>query len=365
MRKKRTFGALIKVLEETHQHHIVEHIKLIRYKLDNCFAKFLNCSQNRNLAKKLSQEVVDAKKILKDTYLKCFKTTNPFSLPFTFDIEKMWVSLELKEEKNPRTTEDYNEIIKRAFKKDELSDIHQRKVLIIEGNPATGKTCLMRRIAFDVGKDKMEDYDLVLYAEFRSLDAKSIKIIHIIIKHFKTLCQNEDDIETVGNLLNCAEFFKENRVLLLLDGYDESSPRKHCEELENLLRSSVRIEPPCDIVISTRPGNLTKQTEMKNRFVCAQVLGFTTPEQKSKYISNHFPSTETNFRESIESVEKLLKSNNQLNRIAASPLLLTFICLMHDENKINKKIFKKKADDLLLDLYCNIICWLLKPLSGK
>ena len=93
-----------------------------------------------------------------------FKTTNPFSLPFTFNIESTWVSLALKGNTNlTKGTEDHAELLKQAFTKE--------KMLIVEGNPATGKTSLMRRLAYEWASEmpELKHYDLIIYVEFRSL----------------------------------------------------------------------------------------------------------------------------------------------------------------------------------------------------
>uniref|UniRef100_A0A914V0S7 NACHT domain-containing protein n=1 Tax=Plectus sambesii TaxID=2011161 RepID=A0A914V0S7_9BILA len=98
---------------------------------------------------------------LNESYLTRFQKVYPFSLPFTFDIENTWVSLALKDERYSQATENHAELLKKAFDK--------VKMLIIEGDPATGKTSLMRRLAYEWanGKQELLHYDLVLYAEFR------------------------------------------------------------------------------------------------------------------------------------------------------------------------------------------------------
>uniref|UniRef100_A0A914WUN5 Uncharacterized protein n=1 Tax=Plectus sambesii TaxID=2011161 RepID=A0A914WUN5_9BILA len=46
------------------------------------------------------QKLVTVQMSLKEMYLQRFKKTNPFSFPFTFDIEDTWVSLVLKADRN-------------------------------------------------------------------------------------------------------------------------------------------------------------------------------------------------------------------------------------------------------------------------
>ena len=148
---------------------------------------------------------------LKLLYKKSFQKVNPFSLPFIFDIEKTWVSLALKKNWSFVSTEGHDadsEILRRRihfqsdideeqtdlqhYKERRMEDHCQlideafkegNKLLLIEGAAASGKTSLMRRIAYDWATEKLKSYQLVLYAEFRTLKKGEFATIGDLILH--------------------------------------------------------------------------------------------------------------------------------------------------------------------------------------
>ena len=222
---------------------------------------------------------------MKESYLELFRKINPFSLPFTFDIENTWVSLALREDHELSTaTEDHMELLRMAFSK--------AKMLIIEGEPATGKTSLMRRLAYEWAQQRPQQilhFDLVLYAEFRDVREKKFKTIAELMHSCLATYLDRKDCDELVHHLTDREYCKKHQVLLLLDGYDESSLEKQCEELHNyIISDKISKILQFNIVLTTRPGYLTKHRGQEGKFVFATVLGFTTDEQKQKYISNHF-----------------------------------------------------------------------------
>uniref|UniRef100_A0A914VKG2 CARD domain-containing protein n=1 Tax=Plectus sambesii TaxID=2011161 RepID=A0A914VKG2_9BILA len=159
----RPFDYFIEALEETDENHktMAEAI-LNTYENNNVtvLAKIPRTSFPD--AENTEHDLQIVQQSLKQMYMARFQKVYPFSLPFTFDIEKTWVSLAMKEynkeldaagyfthrsqrplraleddKKDSVATEDHAELLTKAFGK--------VKMLIIEGDPATGKTSLMRR----------------------------------------------------------------------------------------------------------------------------------------------------------------------------------------------------------------------------
>uniref|UniRef100_A0A914VU09 CARD domain-containing protein n=1 Tax=Plectus sambesii TaxID=2011161 RepID=A0A914VU09_9BILA len=179
------FEGFVEALKQTDASHAIMAdaiLKTHKYDNDAALAKVPRTSPLAAGENEYGLQI--AQQSLKYMYLTRFQKVYPFSLPFLFDIENTWVSLALKEEeKDSQATEDHTKLLKRAFDK--------VKMLIIEGNPATGKTSLMRRLAYEWAKEKEKllHYDLVLYAEFREkfldlqLKNKKKNILTIIFSH--------------------------------------------------------------------------------------------------------------------------------------------------------------------------------------
>ena len=287
-----------------------------------------------------------APSVLKEMYLDRFQKVNPFSLPFTFDIETTWVSLALREDgDNSKQTEDHAEILRTAFE--------NVKMLIIEGKPAMGKTSLMRRLAYEwaKGKEELSHYDLVFYAEFRDVfDQRFETIAELVISYLMAYLEKQEHDEILRLITN-KQYCRDHRISILLDGYDESSLDKQCEELHQFLTASTKKKPLMfDVVLTTRPGYLSKHRGKEGRYIFADILGFKSEEQKKKYILNHFSKKDKNdYVANIAAVHELLQSNEGLNKMAETPLFLTFICLVYD----------RVIDGTVLELYLNIIWWML------
>ncbi len=113
---------------------------MLNGKLQECFEKnkvsLTNTADSHSVLERL-------KRLLKRIYRDAFRRVNPFSLSFLFDIMNTWVALGLYERSGLERTENHSFLLQKVFE----SSVD--KILIIEGAAATGKTCLMRRIAFD------------------------------------------------------------------------------------------------------------------------------------------------------------------------------------------------------------------------
>ena len=157
----------------------------------------------------------------------------------------------------------------------------------------------------------------------------------------------QSEHEQLKKQLCDGNFFKENRVLILLDGFDEASPESQCEELHNFLTTdSARRQPlQYDVILSTRPGYTSSYYAPKQ---LVEVVGFDTTEQKTSYIKAHF-AYEKNSKSKIAIVQKVLQENENLNTLAETPLLLTFICLLHENIQSGS----------LFEIYSSIIWYLL------
>src|SRR5262249_18461112 len=161
----------------------------------------------------------------------------------------------------------------------------------IEGEPATGKTSLLRRIAFEWAQEKSQlgDYDLVLYAEFRCAREKQFESIRDLLLSNLNSCLDEEDYDRFKSFITDNKCDKKYNILVLLDGYDESSLVNKCQELNEYLFPSTMNKPlQFKVVLTSRRGYLSDLRGQRGRFIFTDILGFTTKLQKEKYIEKYF-----------------------------------------------------------------------------
>ena len=242
------FENFTKALMDTNQHELFQMLHQRDTKANGSF-NLIN--QPSNWFLKLFGHKTDnaAQTKLKRIYKNSFKRVNPFSLPFTFDIEQTWVSISLNLNKNWSTKlmENHCQMIEEVFK-------DGKQLLIIEGAAASGKTSLMRRIAYDWAVGKLKSYDYVFYAEFRKIKKQEFPtIVALIQDSFQNL--QEESIEQLTHAINDNKFCQRNRILVLLDGFDEAQVETPCTEIEQFFtRGNIRKIILFRIIISTRPG---------------------------------------------------------------------------------------------------------------
>lgn len=113
-------------------------------------------------------------------------------------------------------------------------------------------------------------------------------------------------------------------VLVLLDGYDEAVDGQ-CEQLDMILSTNGNDTPPLpfDLIVTRRE---TKVVDRSMNVTFLKIIGFDTKTKQYEYIAKHFAN--------VPDKIKLMKSNIDLldrswyEQIAATPLLLTFLCLL-------------------------------------
>ena len=188
------------------------------------------------------------------------------------------------------------------------------------GRPGIGKSTFTQKVAVDWanGRKKiLEKFNLLLLIRLR--DVCDISDLCTMLKTAELL--SADDPMAVNNL---CEYVRQNqeKVLLILDGYDEYSGGKS-SLIHQIWRGSQLRD--CCVMITTRP---VKEDELRvPSHAQFELNGFDSWEQKKQFANKILPDE--------EDVEGLLGylGKHDLEEMAEIPLLLLMLCLLWKKKK--------------------------------
>lgn len=241
----------------------------------------------------------------------------PWDPDDTVDIDEIYTKLSwLKDERKPtgkkqRRLEHYTEIF----------NGHKRftnpKRILVYGRPGIGKSTFSQKVAVDWASGKnetLQKFDLLLLIKLR--DVCGIQDFPSMLKASEVLAC--DGTVTIASLYEYV-LKNQDKVLLVLDGYDEYSP--------GTLKSSTIREiwegnqlRDCHVVVTTR--QMEGEELIKSSHVQCEIKGLDSKEQVNEFAGKFI----TNPKE-IDEFNRYLDSRD-LWEIAEIPLLLLMLCLI-------------------------------------
>ena len=267
-------------------------------------------------------------------------------------ITKIFTELEITLKESETKLKSYEDIFD---KKSEEGCLIRRAVLI--GLPGRGKSTITDKMAYDWAvKEALQKFQLVFLLKINRLKKSS----DLIDSVFDQLLNKDMGINK-GDL---SSFIRHNqdKVLILLDGFDELVITSHCETSHGsifkiLNRKECR---DCCVAVTTRPSHLDRlvSPQLVNKPVtCVMVEGFDA-EGVKEYVHRFYS-------EDQDKANRLLlriKSSDVLSDLARSPMILLFLCLLwkdnstlpdtmfHIYNEALEYIFDRKQDLSAVDM---------------
>ena len=243
----------------------------------------------------------------------------PWDPDNTVDIDEIYIQLSvLKDDRKPHGTtkeklQDYTEMFKGYGR-----HLNPKRILVY-GRPGIGKSTFTQKIAVDWTRGKQEilkRFEVLLLIKLR--DVCDSQDFQTMLETAELL--SADDPKAVDNL---DEYVRQNqdKVLLVLDGYDEYSGGQS-SPVDEIWRG--KILRGCCVVITTRG---VKEEELsKLSLVQFELKGFDSEEQVKAFASKHLSD-----QKAVEELVEYLRKQQHLWDMAKIPLLLLMLCLVWKE----------------------------------
>ena len=218
----------------------------------------------------------------------------------------------------------------------------QNQYLMVLGGPGVGKSTFLKKLGLEALK-KNSICIPVLVELKKSSRKKDIDLIEYIKG---ALYQKETS--RVNNIVS--SFLQQGKFLILLDGLDEVSDNK-IDELVNHIREFVSKFNKNRFVISCRTAAHNFNFD---RFVDVIIAEFDDIQIK-KFIAHWFDTISTRKADVSQKIWKLLNvsKNSAVKDLARSPLLLTYLCLICERDRLlpntRKELYSKALDITLED----------------
>jgi len=230
-------------------------------------------------------------------------------------IDKIYTQLSwLKDDRKPsgvtkERLKDYTEIFSSRKNNPKLNRI------LVYGRPGIGKTVFTQKATFDWSQERKEmfaTFELVLLVKLR--DVCDLKDVPALLRASELLAS--DGVISTDDLYHYI-LHNQEKVLLILDGYDEYSAGKKSPVRDIWEKKQLR---DCCVIVTTRQR---KADDLRSRSDAQfEINGFDSRDQVKRFASNFLKDEKdvTEFQEYLE--------QQNLKNMAEIPLLLLMLCLL-------------------------------------
>lgn len=211
---------------------------------------------------------------------------------------------------------------------DIFKDRHKQKVrrVLLLGRAGVGKTTLCKKFSYDWATQSLwSEFDYVFQLKFRNMthdkypNSEEHYLQTLIAREcFSVKHKTPEDRQQIAADLKYIFAHRQNNILLLLDGYDESA------EMPENIRKEILAFP--NILITSRPYN-TESIQSKMD-LCIENIGFTNT-QINGYIEQFFNRKEHSAQDYLaQGLRKFLIHNPNIQGIAHIPINLQMLCFL-------------------------------------
>ena len=210
-------------------------------------------------------------------------------------------------------------------KKDGLLLANQEQYLMVLGDPGIGKSTFLRKVGLEALKGKQGSYQHPLtpvLLELKNFKENEINIQALIEEEFK-ICGFPNVEKNISNKLEKGE------LLILLDGLDEV-PTANVYNVIEKIQDFVDRHHKNRFILSCRTAARTHLRQ----FTDIEIVEFDD-QQIQSFIEHWFSSELDRKNETAKNCWELLQKEEykSAKELAHTPLLLTFLCLVYDENQ--------------------------------
>jgi len=288
--------------------------------------------------------------------------------PYVFRIDEIYIPLTTPAGREmPRDVATERGIEKKPV---ELEQTLSRRRVVLIGDPGSGKSTFLRRVAFELCRalrgTRPADAPPFLPPEDRRFP------ILITVSDFAKLLEagpsarSFDSPDWIPYFLGRQSdeyrwgigeaFFRrtldQGGCLLMVDGLDEAPNRRLRERIARIFESAARSFPRADFLVTTRPQTNVGDAVLDGSFHAVHIGALQRPEIDVFF--DHFaralafPEAEAgSFKESLETA---LDSRPEIAEMATNPVMLTALAvLQHNDQRL---------PEYRVDLYASILGWL-------
>ena len=210
-------------------------------------------------------------------------------------------------------------------KKDGLLLANQEQYLMVLGDPGIGKSTFLRKVGLEALKGNKDSYQHSLtpvLLELKNFKENEINIQALIEEEFK-ICGFPNVEKNISNKLEKGE------LLILLDGLDEV-PTANVNNVIEKIKDFVDRHYKNRFILSCRTAARTHLRQ----FTDIEIVEFDD-QQIQSFIEHWFSSELDRKNETAKNCWELLQKEEykSAKELAHTPLLLTFLCLVYDENQ--------------------------------
>lgn len=223
----------------------------------------------------------------------------------------------------------------------------QYRRMMVKGDPGSGKSVLLKNIAFKygVGQLILPDNPVPVRLELNTLKSKDLDEDGLVGKLVESLKENgfPNPDSFVRNGL------KKGKLMLLLDGFDEI-PSDIRFEAARVIRGILRNNPECRALITCRKAVYDDEFNNELDHNVLDISGFTDYQIRS-FLQSWQPRIPK--RKSVSQLMQALYERPNIKILARNPLLLTIIAYLYTKDIFelphSRAEFYEKSTKILLD----------------